>query len=452
MIPPQELKKKAFTKGMRGYEPTEVDEYIDFLIEKYTELFAQCDEYHNKLSLLAMRLKEIQSEEEAIHKLAIATQKQCDNMTEEAKLSAEKIIREAQEKAQTTISNAERRERTILTNAKEIAESTLIAISEKAEEQIRNTHENSNAWLLSTRTRCAKILNDFKKEITVQRNKLVQMQDAADNFNDKILNIYKEHLSSLSANMPAIAINLDNITESSLFDSLMQDIKNDAVDIADKSSVKEYDFQEELDMLQREIDNIGNIDDIEYETEDDFPKRTDEKIRESAADNVRAENEKTAVFTKVPETNDKEDMKVFAGKAASVESVGDTVTFDKNMFNNRDYGTSAGQEQQEKYEEEPISTYDDDDFQEQDYNTTPASSIKDDLDEEYNYSTLNLDNNFDEDIDDDEDLEKTTKKGFLGLFGKKKKNNKKSKSKNDDFDEEDDDEYDIDIDDDDDYK
>ena len=44
MLPPHELKNKTFGKAMRGYNPVEVDEYIEFLIEKYTELYRENDE------------------------------------------------------------------------------------------------------------------------------------------------------------------------------------------------------------------------------------------------------------------------------------------------------------------------------------------------------------------------------------------------------------------------
>jgi len=39
MIAPHELKNKTFTRAVRGYQQAEVDEYFDFLIEKYTEAY-----------------------------------------------------------------------------------------------------------------------------------------------------------------------------------------------------------------------------------------------------------------------------------------------------------------------------------------------------------------------------------------------------------------------------
>ena len=36
MLAPHELKSKAFSKTLKGYSPAEVDDYIEFLIDKYT--------------------------------------------------------------------------------------------------------------------------------------------------------------------------------------------------------------------------------------------------------------------------------------------------------------------------------------------------------------------------------------------------------------------------------
>ena len=41
MLAPHELKSKAFSKTLKGYSPAEVDDYIEFLIDKYTELYRE---------------------------------------------------------------------------------------------------------------------------------------------------------------------------------------------------------------------------------------------------------------------------------------------------------------------------------------------------------------------------------------------------------------------------
>lgn len=467
MIPPQELNKRTFSKGLRGYEPTEVDEYISFLIEKYTELFAQCDEYQNKLRLVANRISEIDAKEEAIHKLVISTQKYCDTLKEEAEQKASEILLEAQEKAQNMIAEAEFKEERILINAKEIAENTLLAVSEKAEEQIEDSRDKAEALLMSARTRCAKILNDFRKEIVIQRDGLINLKAMTDNFHNTIFGIYKEHLNSLTENMPDAELDLDYLTESRLLSSIMQDIKKDAINIAERNGNKEYDFEEELAALKIDAN------DIEANVSKDIESAPRASVNTQAA-NDSNESEKTTIFTKVPETSSnraskadsEEDMKVFAGKAAVAATMaGDTMIFDKNTVYNSPAHEDSEQydqiAQDENDEEEPIATYDSDDFNQDDYNSRNSGS---ETRGNAGYSSLSSDgvydgsedsNNSDDDDDGDNDSGDSKRVGFLGgLFGKKKNPKKKNSSKNRDDDDDidyelddDDDDYDIDIDD-----
>ena len=48
MIAPHELKNKTFSRTVRGYNPAEVDQYFDFLIEKYTEAYKAATEFEQK--------------------------------------------------------------------------------------------------------------------------------------------------------------------------------------------------------------------------------------------------------------------------------------------------------------------------------------------------------------------------------------------------------------------
>ena len=52
MLSPSELKKRQFSKALRGYSAIEVDEHLDFILEKYTELYRRNDELEKELSRL----------------------------------------------------------------------------------------------------------------------------------------------------------------------------------------------------------------------------------------------------------------------------------------------------------------------------------------------------------------------------------------------------------------
>ena len=78
------LKSKAFSKTLKGYSPAEVDDYIEFLIDKYTELYRENNELERKLKIVVTNFDEIRDEEEAIRSTLLKAQK-----------LGEKIIRDA---------------------------------------------------------------------------------------------------------------------------------------------------------------------------------------------------------------------------------------------------------------------------------------------------------------------------------------------------------------------
>ena len=120
MLPPHELKNKTFSRSMRGYNPVEVDEYIEFLIGKYTELYRENDELERKLKSTVTKLDEIKGEEDSIRGALI-----------DAKRAASKIKSDAEERAEAIIRSAKSSCNTILADFNEKIEegrSTLIAL------------------------------------------------------------------------------------------------------------------------------------------------------------------------------------------------------------------------------------------------------------------------------------------------------------------------------------
>ena len=75
MIAPHELKNKTFSRTVRGYNPAEVDQYFDFLIEKYTEAYKAASEFEQKYNEVKAKYAELASEEESIRSAILKAQK-----------------------------------------------------------------------------------------------------------------------------------------------------------------------------------------------------------------------------------------------------------------------------------------------------------------------------------------------------------------------------------------
>ena len=93
MIPPHELKNKEFTRVMRGYSIPEVDEYIAFVMEKYTELYRENDALERKLQSALDNLEAMKDEEQAIRTALINAQKAGKKIVADASDRADKIMR-----------------------------------------------------------------------------------------------------------------------------------------------------------------------------------------------------------------------------------------------------------------------------------------------------------------------------------------------------------------------
>jgi len=140
MLPPYELRNKDFSKVMRGYNPVEVDEHFDFIIEKYTELYRENDELERKLKAAYARLDEIKNEEESIRSAMVNAQR-----------ASSKIMTEANSRADIIINTA--------------------------------------------RKSCDRILSDFKKKIQEERAILLALNKAIYEFKEKLFKVYNSHIS-----------------------------------------------------------------------------------------------------------------------------------------------------------------------------------------------------------------------------------------------------------------
>ena len=107
MIPPHEIKNKDFTKAMRGYSTTEVDEYIAYVIEKYTELYRENDDLERRLKTVTDQLNEIKKEEESIRSALINAQKAAKKIVNDAHGQANEIKKQAHADCQAVLASFE---------------------------------------------------------------------------------------------------------------------------------------------------------------------------------------------------------------------------------------------------------------------------------------------------------------------------------------------------------
>lgn len=96
---PAQLKDYAFTKSFKGYNATEVDSFMDGLIENYASLYSENALLAKKIDLLVEQVEKYREEEDTLRCAIINAQKMGDSIIKDAQGRAELMLRDAQIKS-----------------------------------------------------------------------------------------------------------------------------------------------------------------------------------------------------------------------------------------------------------------------------------------------------------------------------------------------------------------
>ncbi len=197
MLAPHELKNKPFSKSVRGYSPVEVDEYIELLIEKYTELYRENNELERKLKSVGTKLDQMRDEEESIRSTLLNAQKM-----------AEKIVTDANNRA--------------------------------------------DAITASIKERCDSIISQFRAELNDEKDEMWEIRTRILDFKKQLFDLYRDHIKSLQE----LSVNeIEDIVlpdEEKIISDIISDVK-DAVMLETQSSKTEevkYEPVVEMDSLK----------------------------------------------------------------------------------------------------------------------------------------------------------------------------------------------------------
>lgn len=139
--------KRSFQKVFRGYDPSEVDSYINALTENYNALYRDYAELEHRLSEANDRLSDITGEEEKVKKTL-----------DTARAAADKIVADA--------------------------------------------YERSDAILASIKRSCDKILRSFRDKTEAHKSALSSMQESILVFKNELFERYRLHIELIEQLSP----------------------------------------------------------------------------------------------------------------------------------------------------------------------------------------------------------------------------------------------------------
>ena len=100
MLTPQEVSEHAFARAsFGGYNMAMVDEFLDLLTADYSALYNENAVLKSKMKVLADKVEEYRSTEEAMRKALMTAQRMADSLVQEAEKQKEDILKEAEQEA-----------------------------------------------------------------------------------------------------------------------------------------------------------------------------------------------------------------------------------------------------------------------------------------------------------------------------------------------------------------
>lgn len=147
MLPPYELQNKPFKTALKGYNTIEVDEHLEFVNNKYTELYRAYNDLERRFAACEAELEQFRKNEDAIRRALVNAQN-----------AGTRIMHEAEDRSQ------------------------LI--------------------LQSTKESCKELLADFEKEIQQKQDTLQALKTQVFEFKSRMFSLYREHIEFLEAISP----------------------------------------------------------------------------------------------------------------------------------------------------------------------------------------------------------------------------------------------------------
>lgn len=108
LITALDIENKSFAKAIRGYDPLEVDEFLDQVAESLHDWAGRCKRLEQQSQLLEDQLKEYSDLKHSLQEALLMAQKSADEKVNAAKQQGDAIVAEARAKSEKILFDASR--------------------------------------------------------------------------------------------------------------------------------------------------------------------------------------------------------------------------------------------------------------------------------------------------------------------------------------------------------
>jgi cell division initiation protein len=119
-LTPLDIHNKEFSRGFRGYDEDEVNEFLDQVIKDYEMVIREKKQLEEKVAELTEKLNYFTNIEETLNKSILVAQETAEEVKRNAEKEAKLIIKEAEKNAERIISEALAKSRKISLEIEEL--------------------------------------------------------------------------------------------------------------------------------------------------------------------------------------------------------------------------------------------------------------------------------------------------------------------------------------------
>ncbi|MCM3759375.1 DivIVA domain-containing protein [Alkalihalobacillus oceani] len=119
-LTPLDIHNKEFTRGFRGYDEDEVNEFLDQIIKDYEAVLREKKELFEQVTELDERLEHFKNIEETLNKSILVAQESAEEVRRNAQKEAQLIVKEAEKNADRIINDALAKSRKIMMEMEEL--------------------------------------------------------------------------------------------------------------------------------------------------------------------------------------------------------------------------------------------------------------------------------------------------------------------------------------------
>ncbi len=119
-LTPLDIHNKEFSRGFRGYDEDEVNEFLDQVIKDYEGTIRENKELQNQLASMQEKVQQYVNIEETLSKTIIVAQEAADELRSNSKKEAQLILKEAEKNADRIINESLSKSRKISIEIEEL--------------------------------------------------------------------------------------------------------------------------------------------------------------------------------------------------------------------------------------------------------------------------------------------------------------------------------------------